>query len=383
MNTSINNGVRSLNFFRILIIATVLLLALWTLAMFLPPRESNSSEDVSPPATSAIPPGQIKFAKLLDRDNWVVVEDQRVLKSINQGRTWTVTFPKASTPENSAKLRGLSFVDFESGYLVVSFDSFENQLIHTRDGGATWELIGPVKAEENFSVSGCYFATDSSGWIVGRIWKKAISNTTQAVQSEGLILFTEDGGKTWSRKLVETPSRFIAKQFNWGFRDIQFVNNLNGWIVGDGGIILATSDQGRSWHAVTTDDVDYRHVNFLDAQFGWATYRYGNSSWGIAISKDGGLTWNRADESLAYGTWEVQSVFLTPAHGFAMSGDLYETHDGGDSWKKISLVDKDARIDLSFLGKANDDSLIIFGRIGESFVVFTKSFDESVWKRDF
>src|SRR5207249_6570533 len=63
------------------------------------------------------------------------------------------------------------------------------------------------------------------GWIVGRY---------------GLVLHTEDGGKTWSQQQAGTAKALT---------DVSFVDRTHGFCVGSGGTILVTADGGRSWTA--------------------------------------------------------------------------------------------------------------------------------------
>lgn len=60
------------------------------------------------------------------------------------------------------------------------------------------------------------------------------------VGQNGTFLKTTDGGNSWSQLLSPVGSN-LNKVF--------FVDSLNGWIVGDYDVILSTIDGGRSWLA--------------------------------------------------------------------------------------------------------------------------------------
>jgi hypothetical protein len=60
-----------------------------------------------------------------------------------------------------------------------------------------------------------------------------------------------------------------TNSFAW-FRDVFFVNEARGWIVGTDGTLLSTSDGGATWeqtHKCTTDA--FLQVHFTDENTGW------------------------------------------------------------------------------------------------------------------
>ena len=59
-----------------------------------------------------------------------------------------------------------------------------------------------------------------------------------AVGSRGLIVRSEDQGKTWIQSSVPVQSDLLA---------VNFPNSLNGWAVGHEGVILHSIDGGKTW----------------------------------------------------------------------------------------------------------------------------------------
>ena len=70
---------------------------------------------------------------------------------------------------------------------------------------------------------------------------------------------------------------------------------LNGWIIGDSGVILHTSNGGVNW-IIQNQNVNHYLVNifFLDKSNGWITAWYNNFNNGSIIYKttNGGHNWN-------------------------------------------------------------------------------------------
>ena len=71
---------------------------------------------------------------------------------------------------------------------------------------------------------------------------------------------------------------------------VSFVDSLNGWVVGSGGIILHTTDAGNQWfRQQSSTTATLLSTSFCDKQNGWATGHSGT----ILKTSDGGTTWMR------------------------------------------------------------------------------------------
>jgi photosystem II stability/assembly factor-like uncharacterized protein len=138
--------------------------------------------------------------------------------------------------------------------------------------------------------------TDSlHGWAVG--------NGDNGSTFISLFAKTTDGGETWESTVMNVP--FL--------NSISFSDNLNGWMCGDHGAILSTSDGGLNWSQITYHQyVYFNSVYFIDSNHGWIVGEgpvNGGSFGGIAIyTDDGGQTWQRKDVGVGR---ELLSVFFT------------------------------------------------------------------------
>jgi hypothetical protein len=78
--------------------------------------------------------------------------------------------------------------------------------------------------------------SDAAPRVTAMEW--ANDATGIAVGRDGLILATSDGGRTWTR----------STQFSrWSLNAIVFTSPLDAWVVGDAGTVLRTCDAGRTW----------------------------------------------------------------------------------------------------------------------------------------
>ena len=91
-----------------------------------------------------------------------------------------------------------------------------------------------------------FFLNSNLGWIVGN----------------EILVNTVNGGRNWTASTIENYK---------GFNFIHFVDEKNGWILGDNGLILKTGTSGVSWKAQDNGTIEALLSGiFLDARSGWA-----------------------------------------------------------------------------------------------------------------
>ena len=156
----------------------------------------------------------------------------------------------------------------------------------------------------------------------------------------GLILATKDGGNLWVQQDSRVKDIFLL-------RDLSFVNENTGWIAGlidneyRGGVILKTTNGGITWEKQIErkDGIGYYAINFLDINNGWALSSYGWSNSDYAYMNrtfDGGLIWDTIGtihEFVYNMTMSSADTIWTGGFGFSRS------FDGGKNWDYNSLVE--------------------------------------------
>lgn len=177
--------------------------------------------------------------------------------------------------------------------------------------------VGMLPDESNV-LDGVAFATPALGFGIG-IGMDAINRSR--------LLRTTDGGISW------TVVPALDTRGTW-LEDVQFVDALNGWVVGDA--IWRTTDGGESWKAIAPPVLGtrLRAVHFVDSTHGWAV----GVRAGVAVviaSKDGGLTWR---EQPVAGQ-RLEDVVMFNRHvGYAVGyQNNVRTTDGGLTWLPGSL----------------------------------------------
>jgi photosystem II stability/assembly factor-like uncharacterized protein len=212
---------------------------------------------------------------------WVVGAGGTILYSEDGGISWT-----AQISGETRALRGVCILSQAKGFVVGQGGT----ILRTLDGGINWERRSSPVTYTLYSVR---FAGSQVGWIAGAL---------------GTVLKTTDGGETWTKCTTGEFSDLISidgwdqthawvagdvfddyliTQFLmtsnggtlWQYRNssagtqtlygLDFVGNLNGWAVGDLGVIVRTSN-GLDWTSLPSPTTNVLNsVCFVDSSIGW------------------------------------------------------------------------------------------------------------------
>jgi photosystem II stability/assembly factor-like uncharacterized protein len=149
----------------------------------------------------------------------------------------------------------------------------------------------------------------------------ADENHGLAIGEGGVIVATADAGRTWQKRPSGTTENLT---------DIQMLGE-QGWISGFDGVLLHTADGGKSWARQESGvTLSIETLYFLDAQNGWA------AGWaGLVLhTTDGGKKWQSV--KIPGATWSLSSItFQDASHGWisGFAGQLFRTKDGGATWE--------------------------------------------------
>ena len=152
----------------------------------------------------------------------------------------------------------------------------------------------------------------------------------------GTILHTSDGGNNWTRQnpgiLDDITELFMLdRRFGWAVAMRYNIDSL--WF---GSILLRTSDGGLSWSFQLYQDQYFFALSFRDSSHGWMGSDVGE----LLRTSDGGLTWTPTlvDSSMWMQFPVLRFRFFSPGYGFAMGGFIdragvvWRTTNGGDRW---------------------------------------------------
>lgn len=113
------------------------------------------------------------------------------------------------------------------------------------------------------------------------------------------------------------------------FKALCFINTTTGWVVGDNGSILITTNGGANWTNQTSGTTQtLRGVFFWDANTGWACG--GNGT--ILSTTNGGNTWTQQSSTTTNQLNGVQFVSATTGWVIGNGSRLLKTTNGGNTW---------------------------------------------------
>ena len=185
-----------------------------------------------------------------EKHGWCVGSGGEIIHTDDGGKTWQQQ--KSGTSWN---LFDVHFTSKQRGWAV----GLNGTMLSTVNGGANWKLSSLSGRYPSFFLDAVTFITPEIGWVVGL--------DLRSLGMDGLILHTENGGKTWQRQESYTGN-FLD--------DVFFISETEGWIVGKEGLVLHTKDSGQNWrpqHTNTKTDLKAIYISSKDS--GWVVGQNG------------------------------------------------------------------------------------------------------------
>ncbi|GIW92290.1 MAG: hypothetical protein KatS3mg110_0331 [Pirellulaceae bacterium] len=226
-----------------------------------------------------------------------------VLRSTDGGETWNVV-PAPTLP----LLFKVSLPGADELYaLTAASPLYPSGLLRSTDGGRSWNAVpaGPL-------------GQVTCGDFAGRL--------TGAVATEDGRLLSIVSGRA-------SPARTASV----GMRSVRAIalRGQQGWLVGDGGLVMKTSDGGVSWQHIglgLPDGVSTACDFYCVVTIGNRCWIAGSPGSIILGSEDGGKSWN---VSLTGQTLPIRCLFfIDERRGWAVGelGTILGTRDGGRTW---------------------------------------------------
>lgn len=167
----------------------------------------------------------------------------------------------------------------------------------------------------------------------------------------GIVLHTTDAGRSWEVLRESRPD-------NQPLFAIQFLSPQEGFACGAFGTFLKTTDGGRTWQSLPPGlDTMYNGMAFVDSRNGFLAGEFGT----LLRTSDGGLSWQKLDLGGHRGSWF--GILLLPRGEilvFGIAGGLMRSQDGGRTWTAVpSGTDRSL-----FRGAASGDEVLLVGASG-------------------
>jgi photosystem II stability/assembly factor-like uncharacterized protein len=289
-------------------------------------------------------------------EGWSVGYNGTILHTTDGGTNWSIQI--SGTSERFLAIR---FIDNDIGWAGAG-----RIIVRTINGGEDWVDIKADPSTSKFrnslfpvSSKAAWAPANSSGVMRLTRWFSRYTiedngTTTEqdfdfiesSAQFYGIYFIGEDDG--WSVGLygqiirisnasTDSPSfSYQTSGTSVRLNAVFMLDANSGWIVGDSGTILKTTDGGATWPPVTSGtSTNLRGVHFINSEEGWVVGDEGL----ILATQDGGDNWN---PQLSGVTTTLCSVFFNNL-GFIAGGDL----TGGENGAILRYGEPLAHLDIT------------------------------------
>lgn len=255
-----------------------------------------------------------------------------------------------SAPQASSRYDDVWFVNPTTGWAVNS----NGDILATNDGGASWQR----QLHSNDYLRCVSFANETTGWV----------GTLGQRNRPGRLYHTRDGGQRWEEvpNLPAVRPPFICGLYVVN-ESVIYASGTNDPAITPPAMIKST-DGGRTWTGWNMSE----HATILIDTFfsspteGWVVGGKANVPNPtrddvkpvVLHTQDGGQTWtNRAAgvQGLQSGEWGWKIQFLNEKVGFVSlenftAGAILKTEDGGLTWVRLPINDPQHNANLEGVG---------------------------------
>lgn len=297
-------------------------------------KTTDGGNTWTPHSISYIDFRQIQF---VDNNVGYAQSRENFYKTIDAGVTWFLI--GSLSLGTSVYSSDFTFVNENLGYATTG-GPYGGHVFKTIDGGATWSALNNGFDIIDEGITAIYFLDEDKGFISGGFNQKKVmktidggNNWTQVSnQVFGHIQFandligygnrignyyaamykTIDGGDTWNISLELEGENIIA---------FDFVDENNGYFVGDQGLIYKTNNGGSNWEELEIPYEWYTQVKFYTEDIGFIADEDGK----LYKTEDGGINWHFLTQQYKINSIDLISNYIFTA---GTKGKIYRGETG-------------------------------------------------------
>lgn len=227
------------------------------------------------------------------------------------------------SPPTSRHLYELHFLDNRLGWAAGE----RGAILKTTDGGQSWAF---QTSNIDRDILDIFMLDAARGWGLAHLYPAGADSVYGTY-----ILKTTDGGNNWS------PT-FYPEQY---FFTIMFHDPLHGWMGGDGGVLLGTTNGGADWFEANVNPgsgsgFPIHNIRFFSPHYGYAMGGRFDIAGVVWRTVNGGDRW----DPIVVGPEPIYDMhFEDSLKILAIGGDLdfgsgqVSTSDGGLNWTYLYL----------------------------------------------
>ncbi|MDP8204434.1 MAG: YCF48-related protein [Candidatus Tenebribacter mawsonii] len=268
------------------------------------------------PQTGQDPPRMPDVYFVSDNEGWITcVNYAEIYHTTDGGETFEVQTTQYHCNAIHMLNENEGYAGGSSGFIYKTIDGGDNWDFYGTTASTLTDISFPPMGDTGYccGINGNIHSIDSSGVT------KMTSGVPDSFAAISFPINSQEGwvcGGSILRHFINGNWTAADQDYpSGGYNAIYMVNSINGWIVGDGGIIAHTED-GKNWFEQTNPDSQTRtlfDVFFLNANEGFAV-----GSGGIILhTTDGGINWTIEGAGLT--TESLAGVhFTSPTNGYVV-----------------------------------------------------------------
>jgi len=225
------------------------------------------------------------------------------------------------------------------------------------DAGKSWRQ-GRVPVQ--VTLTAVRFVDERNGWAAGHL---------------GVILKSDDGGETWVKQFDgllaaqrvaaagdERSKRFVEEGPDKPFFDLDFIDAQRGFAVGAYNLAFATQDGGRSWTPLLTRLPNPKSLHLYGVRaVGGHVYIVGEQGLLLA-SSDGGASFTALPSAYKGSFFGLLAARSGALIAYGLRGNAWRSSDQGASWTRL---DTGLQTSISAALELDGGELALLGQTGE------------------
>ena len=283
----------------------ILLFFIFKITVAQPWHSYNPLAGFSCNAVDILKPGYI----LLGSGHEAADSMQFMLQSPDYGNTWHENPHDGLASWN----KSIAFADTLNGLGA----GYQGRIISTNDGGLNWgHAVFPINRNFNKIVTASTLVYYAAGGM------------NDSIQT---IIKTADGGTSWNI-MRDTSGPVLNGVF--------FTTPLNGFAVGDSGVILSTTNGGTNWSSLTAPvQRNFNAITFINADTGYIAGGLSapNGTQTLLQTMNGGQVWTVLEDQPGSPLRDISFADVKNGYLVGDSAAYLTTTDGGNTWVQATV----------------------------------------------